>query len=160
MRLSSLMQPCTFLPSFLPMAVTATLVSCHSKKKIFQSHLGHWMNYLASPACIVFAKSLLSVVRVFFLLLWFTKSWRVGLFDSVEKINTVLVSLLLFCLSVLLFVCLFVCFPVSPHSPDCLGTHCVGSADFKLGDPPASGSQILRLKACAAMPSLCLFCSC
>jgi hypothetical protein len=38
---------------------------------------------------------------------------------------------------------------VSLYSPGCPGTHSVDQADLKLRNPPASASQVLRLKACA-----------
>jgi hypothetical protein len=68
-----------------------------------------------------------------------------------------------FCLLVLtypdfvcLFVCLFVCFVfvfqdrISLYSPGYPGTHFVDQAGLKLRNPPASASQMLGLKACAA----------
>jgi len=65
------------------------------------------------------------------------------------------------------FVCLFVCFlvlvlvfrdKVSLCSPGCPGTHSVDQAGLELRNPPASASQVLRLKACATMPSkVCFF---
>jgi hypothetical protein len=54
----------------------------------------------------------------------------------------------------LLFVCLFVCLFVFPDrislcSTGCPGTHSVDQAGLELRNPPASASQVLRLKACA-----------
>jgi hypothetical protein len=50
-----------------------------------------------------------------------------------------------------LFVCLFVSFPVrvSLCSPGCPGTHSVDQAGLELRNLPASASQVLGLKACA-----------
>jgi hypothetical protein len=51
--------------------------------------------------------------------------------------------------------CLFVWFGlvfrdrVSLCSPDCPGTHSVDQAGLELRNPPASASQVLRLKVCA-----------
>ncbi|EDL38424.1 mCG148344 [Mus musculus] len=49
---------------------------------------------------------------------------------------------------------LFVCFVfqdrVSLYSPGCPGTHFVDQAGLELRNPPASASQVLGLKACAA----------
>jgi hypothetical protein len=41
---------------------------------------------------------------------------------------------------------------VSLYSPGCPGTHFVDQAGLELGNPPASASQVLGLKACATMP--------
>jgi hypothetical protein len=41
---------------------------------------------------------------------------------------------------------------VSLCSPGCPGTHFVDQAGLELRDPPASASQVLGLKACAATP--------
>jgi hypothetical protein len=41
---------------------------------------------------------------------------------------------------------------VSLCSPGCPGTHFVDQAGLKLGNPPASASQVLGLKACTTMP--------
>jgi hypothetical protein len=38
---------------------------------------------------------------------------------------------------------------VSLCSPDCPGTYSVDQAGLELRNPPASASQVLRLKACA-----------
>jgi hypothetical protein len=38
---------------------------------------------------------------------------------------------------------------VSLCSPGCPGTHSVDQAGLELGNPPASASQVLGLKACA-----------
>jgi hypothetical protein len=40
---------------------------------------------------------------------------------------------------------------VSLYIPDCPGTHSVDQAGLKLRNPPASASQVLGLKACAAI---------
>jgi hypothetical protein len=42
---------------------------------------------------------------------------------------------------------------VSLCSPGCPGTHTVDQAGLKLRNSPASGSQVLGLKACTTMPS-------
>jgi hypothetical protein len=48
---------------------------------------------------------------------------------------------------------------VSLCSSGCPGTHFVDQASLELRNPPASGSQVLGLKACATTPSfLCSFC--
>ena len=63
-----------------------------------------------------------------------------------------------FCLFVCFLVCLFVFWflffrdRVSLCIPDCPGTHFVDQVDLELRNPPASASQVLRLKACATMP--------
>jgi hypothetical protein len=46
---------------------------------------------------------------------------------------------------------------VSLYSSGCPGTHSVDQDALKLRNPPASASQVLGLKACAATPSLCHF---
>jgi hypothetical protein len=43
------------------------------------------------------------------------------------------------------------------YSSGCPGTHSVHQAGLELRNPPASASQVLGLKVCATMPSLC-FC--
>jgi hypothetical protein len=43
---------------------------------------------------------------------------------------------------------------VSLCSPGCPGTHSVDQAGLKLGNPPASASQVLGLKACATTARL------
>jgi hypothetical protein len=45
---------------------------------------------------------------------------------------------------------------VSLCSPDCPGTHSVDQAGLELRNPPASASQVLRLKACATTPGFVL----
>jgi hypothetical protein len=45
---------------------------------------------------------------------------------------------------------------VSLCGPGCPRTHFVDQAGLKLRHPPASASQVLRLKACATMPSWCV----
>jgi hypothetical protein len=60
------------------------------------------------------------------------------------------------------FVCLFgLCFcfcfsvfqdRVSLYSPGCPGTHFVDQTGLELRNPPASGSRVLGLKACATTP--------
>jgi hypothetical protein len=42
----------------------------------------------------------------------------------------------------------------SVYSPGCPGTHFVDQAGLKLGNPPASASQELGLKACATTAQL------
>jgi hypothetical protein len=59
----------------------------------------------------------------------------------------------------LFFVCLFVCLfvfrdRVSLYSPGCPGTHFVDQGGLKLRNSPASGSQILGLKACTTTAQL------
>jgi hypothetical protein len=44
---------------------------------------------------------------------------------------------------------------VSLYSPGCPGTHFVDQAGLKLRNPPASASQVLRLKVCATTIWLC-----
>jgi hypothetical protein len=56
-----------------------------------------------------------------------------------------------------LFVCLFFQDRVSLCSPGCPGTHSVDQAGFELRNPPASVSQVLRLKACATTARLTRF---
>jgi hypothetical protein len=65
--------------------------------------------------------------------------------------NWVICPILLFvCLFVFVVVCLFVFRDkVSLCSPGCPGTHFVDQAELKLRNPPASASQVLRLKAYA-----------
>jgi hypothetical protein len=41
---------------------------------------------------------------------------------------------------------------VSLYSPGCPGTHSADQAGLELRNPPASASQVLRLKACATTP--------
>jgi hypothetical protein len=56
-----------------------------------------------------------------------------------------------------IFVCLFFFVfrdRVSLYSPGCPGTHSVDQAGLELRNPPACASQVLRLKACATMPSM------
>ena len=55
-------------------------------------------------------------------------------------------------LSVLVFVFLFQD-RVSFCNPGCPGTRSVDQAGLKPRDPPASGSQVLGLKACTTTPS-------
>jgi hypothetical protein len=43
---------------------------------------------------------------------------------------------------------------VSLYSPGCPGTHFVDQAGLKLKNPPASASQVLRLKVCATTAQL------
>ena len=45
-------------------------------------------------------------------------------------------------------------FETSLCSPGCPGTHSVDQASFEFGDPPASVSQVLRLKVCATPAGL------
>jgi hypothetical protein len=57
------------------------------------------------------------------------------------------------CVCVSVCVCVCVCVfqdRVSLCSPGHSGTHSVDQADLELGDLPASASQMLELKACAA----------
>jgi hypothetical protein len=54
------------------------------------------------------------------------------------------------------FVCLFLVFQdrVSLCSPGCPGTHSVDQDGLELRNPPASASQVLRLKVCATTARL------
>ena len=66
----------------------------------------------------------------------------------------------MYCLSLLLFVCLFVCLfgdRVSLCSPGCPGTDFVDQVGRELRNPPASASLVLGLKAFATMPGVSLF---
>jgi hypothetical protein len=51
-----------------------------------------------------------------------------------------------------LFLFLFFRYRVSLYSPGCPGTHFVDQAGLELRNPPASASQVLRLKVCAITP--------
>jgi hypothetical protein len=59
-------------------------------------------------------------------------------------------------LSFLLFFFFFLVFRdrVSLYSPGCPRTHSVDQADLELRNPPASASQVLELKVCAATAQL------
>jgi hypothetical protein len=61
-------------------------------------------------------------------------------------------------LSVSFFLFSFLVFQdrVSLSSPGCPGTHFVDQTGLKLRNPPASASQVLRLKACATAAQLLL----
>lgn len=58
-------------------------------------------------------------------------------------------------LFLLLLVCLFVFESVSLCSPGYPGTSSIDQAGLGLRDPPASASQMLRLKACATKQPVC-----
>jgi hypothetical protein len=49
---------------------------------------------------------------------------------------------------------------VSLYSPGCPGTHSVDQAGLELKNLPVSASQVLRLKACPPLPSLCVYFAC
>jgi hypothetical protein len=55
-------------------------------------------------------------------------------------------------LAVVWFVCLFLVFRdrVSLYSTGCPGTYFVDQAGLELRNPPASASQVLKLKVCTA----------
>jgi hypothetical protein len=55
---------------------------------------------------------------------------------------------------VVVLVVLFFPDRVSLYSPGCPGTHFVDQAGLELRNPPASASQVLRLKACATTARL------
>ena len=61
-----------------------------------------------------------------------------------------------FCLFVCLLVCLFLdfFFFFETEFPGCPGIHSVDQAGLKLGNLPASASQVLGLKACATTTPL------
>jgi hypothetical protein len=75
------------------------------------------------------------------------------------------VVFLFVCLFVLLFFCWFLfvlfCFFetrfLCAALPGCPGTHFVDQAGLELRNPPATASQVLRLKACATTPSRDVF---
>jgi hypothetical protein len=62
---------------------------------------------------------------------------------------------------VLIFIIIFIFLVfrdrVSLCSPGCPGTHSVDQAGLELRNTPASASQVLGLKACAATPGFCTY---
>jgi hypothetical protein len=65
----------------------------------------------------------------------------------------------LFILYQQLLLLLIICFfrdRVSLCSPGCPGTHFVDQAGLEFRNPPASASQVLRLKVCATTARLCI----
>jgi hypothetical protein len=103
------------------------------------------VNWKAHSASLAFLASFLLTARM--ILVWssFLRQWR-----KTGRTNSPTFSL-----SLSLFVCLFVCSfvfrdRVSLCSPGCPETHSVDLAGLKLKNLPASASQVLGLKACAA----------
>jgi hypothetical protein len=151
-RIFHLVWGCSFAHSCICQASWVTrlwgcpyLPSCYWLLKITDLHNGVW-HYLGAGDIDFCPHTVLGAAVVF--------HWAISPSPKYSNLKKVLCAIFLFVCFVLF---LFFWYWVSLCSPGCPETHFVDQAGLELRNPPASASQVLRLKACATMLGCAIF---